>query len=105
MSKLEELEIPSPPPSEGERAIEFIRFWVTNGIDHVALNSGVFAPEDEARQWGFIIADIAKHAVRAMQLNDASRGSPEQMLAEIEAGFVFRLKQEVGFIGKLRERN
>jgi hypothetical protein len=105
MAGFEELEIPSPAPQDSERAVEFIRFWVTGNRDYVALNSGIFNPKDEARQWGFILADIAKHAIHAMQLNDASMGSSDQLLAEIEAGFSHRVKTQTEFIGQLGERN
>jgi hypothetical protein len=76
---------------EGE-AVEFIRFWVAGGVDHVILNVGVFAASDEARYWGMICADIAKHAVRGMQQDDPSRGSADQMMAQLQKGFADRIE-------------
>ena len=92
--ELRELEIPDGVFEEEDDAVEFIRFWVAGGKDHVTLNIGVFESKDEARQWGYIIADIAKHAVRGMQQDDASRGSPEQMMGEIQKGYFERLEHE-----------
>ena len=103
-TSLKELEIPESIFEDGEaEATEFVRFWVCSGNDHVMLNIGSFKPpEHEPRQWGFIMADIARHAVRGMQQDDPSRGTPEQMLAEIERGFRERLEKALDFSGQLQ---
>jgi len=90
--ELRELQVPDGVFDEEGEAVEFIRFWIAGGQDHVTLNMGVFAPEDEAKSWGMIMADLAKHAVRGMQQDDPSRGTPEQMMAELQKGFFERLE-------------
>lgn len=91
---LSSLDIPNTVEAD-EGGQEYVRFWIANKTDHVSLYIGGFDPaETEPRQWGHIMADIAKHAVRGMQLDDPTRGSPEQMLAEIEHGFFERLQHE-----------
>jgi len=98
-----ELEIPDSMFEDQETdAIEFVRFWICNQSDHVTLNIGGTDPEAEPEMWGNIIADIASHAVRGMQQDDASRGTPEQMLAEIERVFLERIGKERDLSGQLK---
>lgn len=99
MTKLHELDIPDSLVDE-EEAIEFVRFWIGGGEDHVTLNIGAFDPENEAASWGMIAADIVKHAIRGMCQDDPSR-SPETLLAEIEAAFNGRLRDTVDLTGQL----
>jgi len=101
--ELRELQIPDGVFDEEGAAVEFIRFWVAGSKDYVTLNMGGFEPKDEARQWGYIVADIAKHAVRGMQQDDPSRGTPEQMMAEIQKGYFERLEHEgVNLTGQIK---
>lgn len=101
---LEELEIPDSIFGDGEtEGTEFVRFWICAGKDHVVLRIGSLQPPNaEPRQWGYIMADIARHAVRGMQQDDPSRGSPEQMFAEIEHGFRERFGQHLSFTGQIQ---
>jgi hypothetical protein len=97
-------ELSIPPGVEGEPgAVELIRFWIADGADHVNLNIGLFAPDDEPAFWGSIIADIAKHAVNGMMQEDPSRDEAV-LMAQIEAGFARRLAQTVNFTGRLSGR-
>jgi hypothetical protein len=85
---------------------ELIRFWVSGGIDHVSILVGTFEPaEDEPRMWGWILADIAKHAVRALRQDKPNVGSVEELVAQIEAGFSERMSQNPDLTGQLQGRN
>jgi hypothetical protein len=99
-----ELDIPDSVFQDQEpKGVEFVHFWVCDGNDHVALNIGSFQPpEDEPRQWGYIMADIARHAVRGMEQDDPSRGTSAEIFAEIERGFRERLEKDLDFSGQLR---
>jgi hypothetical protein len=98
---MRELEIPLGVHKDGN-AQEFIRFWVCDETDHVSLNVGGFVDNsNEAETWGSILADVAWHAINAMQQDDPSRGTPEQMLAQIELGFSRRFKFERNMSGQL----
>jgi hypothetical protein len=102
MSTLNELDIPDGV-TEAKDATELIRFWVANGEDFVSLRPGVFAPEHEPGHWGMIIADIAKHAVRAMTQNDPSLNT-EDLFREIEDGFMGRLEAVANYTGNIKRR-
>jgi hypothetical protein len=91
-TELHELDIPDGVFEAEGPAIEFVRFWVAGGEDHVTLKIGSFDSTEEAGNWGMVLADLAKHAVRGMQQDDPSRGTPEQMLAEIQKAFFARLE-------------
>ncbi|MEM9939159.1 MAG: DUF5076 domain-containing protein [Pseudomonadota bacterium] len=102
---MKELDVP-PEVMLDNDAIEFVRFWVANNEDHVSLFIGAFdPPEDEPRMWGYIMADVAKHAVRGMMQDDPGRGTPEELMAQIEAGFFERLKQNPDLSGMLKGAN
>jgi hypothetical protein len=102
--KLDELVIPTSIfDDEEDIADEFVRFWICNGNDHVTLRIGSLGPpEDEPVQWGHIAADIARHAVRGMLQDDPTRGTAEQLFAEIERGFRERLLKDLNFTGQLQ---
>jgi hypothetical protein len=105
-NELKPLEIPDSIFEDQETdAIEFVRFWICNQSDHVTLNIGGADADAEVEMWGNIVADIASHAVRGMQQDDPSRGSAEQMLAEIERVFCERLKKERSLSGQLKATN
>jgi hypothetical protein len=100
-----ELDIPEGVDPEHNPS-ELIRFWVSGGIDHVSLRFGTFEPaEDEPRMWGWILADIAKHLVRALRQDDPSRGSVEELISQIEAGFGERTSQNPDLLGRIVGRN
>ena len=91
---------------EGDNTQEFIRFWVVDGYDHVSMNIGGFENNaDEAYIWGNILADIALHAVNGMSQNDASRGTPEQMLKDIMTGYEDRIENKPKLTGELGKEN
>ena len=91
---------------EGENTQEFVRFWVADGYDHVSMNIGGFEDNtDEAYMWGNILADIAWHAVNGMSQNDTSRGTSQQMLDDIMAGYKDRIKSKPKLTGELGKEN
>src|SRR5690606_10837204 len=62
-----ELIIP-PPATRDMAAIEMIRVWIAEKGLHSTINIGVYKENghNEARAWGIILADIAKHISNAM---------------------------------------
>jgi hypothetical protein len=84
-----ELHIPSGVESSDD-AGEFVRFWIADGSDLVALHVGAMG-ENEPDQWGMILADISIHVVRALQ-QMGSHASDEELRAQIEKGYLQRLK-------------
>ena len=98
---MRELVIP-PAAFEDADSIEFIRFWVAGGQDHVSLHIGGMGEHDhEAMQWGMMLADISTHIVRGM-VQDGSPDSEEVLRAKIEQGYLTRLKRkDVNFTGSL----
>lgn len=102
---LRELAIPRAVV-EGDKTQEFIRFWVSDGYDHVSMNIGGFEDNaNEAWMWGNILADIAWHAVNGMSQSDASRGTPKQMLKDIMAGYQDRIEDKPKLTGELGKEN
>jgi hypothetical protein len=100
-----ELDIPEGVDPEHNPS-ELIRFWVSGGIDHVSLLVGTFQPAgDEPRMWGWILADIAKHVVRALRQENPNSGSVEELVAQIEAGFGERISLNPDLIGQIQGRN
>jgi hypothetical protein len=99
MSRLDELDIPAGVDRE-TGAQELVRFWVSDGADHVSLKVGLFKDEDEPAIWGCVAADIVKHAVRAM-MQDAPGRTESGLVAEIEKAFRARLEEAVGISGQL----
>ena len=100
MTKLDPLDIPDGIYEEQEGR-ELVRFWISDGVDHVSLKVGLFERDNEPSIWGSVAADIAKHAVRGMVQDDPTRD--EQLLyAQIEQAFLERLKEKANFQGQLR---
>ena len=95
---MEELVIPVEPDGT-EEAKEFIRFWIAGGKEYISLNVGMMG-ENEAKQWGMMLADLASHVVRALQ-QDGSLHSDEALLAEIERGYLGRIKSKMNHTGSL----
>ena len=91
MQSLSELELPASI-SEATEADEFIRFWIADGEDHVALRVGAMG-EHEVSQWGMILADISVHIIHALRL-DGSPKSEEAARAEMERAYLERLKDK-----------
>lgn len=97
-----ELEIPGEV-FDAENAFELVRFWAADGEDVVQLFVGSMGDE-EPKMWGFILADIASHAINALGQNDPSL-DPETVRAQIEQGFRERMEQRVGVSGQIGGRS
>lgn len=97
-----ELELPSEV-LESDDAFELLRFWVVDNEDVVQLYVGSMG-EDEPKLWGFILADIARHAILALGQNDPSLNR-EALRAQIEQGFRERMEQRVGVSGQIGGRS
>ncbi|MEP3889692.1 MAG: DUF5076 domain-containing protein [Hellea sp.] len=95
------------PPAvyDASHAVELVRFWVADGIDHVSLRIDAASTESEQSSephtWGVILADIAKHAVNAITQSTFDENTKEQIFAQLEQGFAERLKEKVNFSGQL----
>lgn len=89
---MRELVIP-PEVFESDEAGEFIRFWIAGGRPHISLYVGGM-DDEEVRQWGMMLADITAHAIRALRQN-GSPLSESELLAQIEQGYLSRLKDEL----------
>lgn len=98
---MNELELPAEV-FESEEAFELLRFWAVDGEDVVQLYVGALG-DDEPKMWGFILADIAKHAINALGQSDPSL-DPEMVRAQIEQGFRERMEQRVGVSGQIGGR-
>lgn len=101
MADINDLDRPDGADTARDDATEFVRFWVVDGQDHVALRIGAFPPETEAMSWGAIAADIVKHALRAMVMEDQSRDETA-LIEEVEAAFHQRLAEAVDTTGRLQ---
>lgn len=97
-----ELELPAEV-LESEDAFELLRFWAVDGDDVVQLYVGSMG-EEEPEMWGFILADIARHAIQALGQNDPSL-DPESVRAQIEQAFRERMEQRVGVSGQIGGRS
>ena len=75
-----------PPAAERDRAaFELLRVWVAEGDQHVSLRAGVF---EDARGWGIVLADLARHIANAEALGRKGLNREEfleQMLESFEA--------------------
>ncbi len=82
---------------------EFARVWLGGGMAHVSLNIGGMGDDadQEARQWGWILADIAAHVVRGMQQNEIDAKNSDVILALIEQGFKEQLSEGSAITGSL----
>lgn len=98
---MNELDLP-PEIFEAEEAFELLRFWAVDGEDVVQLYVGSMG-EEEPKMWGFILADIARHAINALGQNDPSLDA-ETLRARIEQGFRERMEQRIGVSGQIGGR-
>lgn len=85
---MQDLEIPLL--EKPEEAIEMIRFWIDGDQDSVMLKVGVMG-DGEPEQWGMILADVARHAVRGMQQYYPEL-SEEDLHKRIRDGFLRRMQ-------------
>jgi hypothetical protein len=96
-------ELPLPIAPDADDAHEMIRFWILDGESHLSLNIGLFAPEDEARMFGSMLADIALHAVRGMtQANPDLLTRKTELFAEMDLAYRERLTQSPEPTGTLQ---
>jgi hypothetical protein len=99
---MNELELPAEV-IESDDAFELLRFWTVDGEDVVQLFVGALG-DDEPKMWGFVLADIARHAILALGQNDPSL-DPATVRAQIEQGFRERMEQRVGVSGQIGGRS
>ena len=97
----EELAIPVPPNAEAP--FEMARLWIEGGQSFVALNFGLFDEDDELKLWGGLAADLIAHVVRA-HLLDGRAGTPDEVLAAVEAGLRERLADNPTMSGQFANR-
>ena len=99
--ELENLDIPTiDEPTEWAR--EYVRFWVVDGVDHVALRIGSLSNSgDEPEQWGCVVADIVKHVINGLILDNPESGTQLELLSRIESGYRDRMKSEAKLSGRL----
>ena len=103
MSNLRELPVPNELTPE-THAHELIRFWVTNGRDHMSLRVGLFGKEREAQIWGHLIADLAAHAARAISQQEKSPERAPVYMAQIAQAFANRLTENPEITGKTQSQ-
>ncbi|MAT72219.1 MAG: hypothetical protein CMJ58_22160 [Planctomycetaceae bacterium] len=85
---------PLDPPhviEDDPRATELLRLWAANGKLTVAMNVGCWHEQghDEARAWGVVAADFAKHVARA--LSQRYGESQADVIEEFRAAFLAEL--------------
>ncbi|MGJ8559951.1 MAG: DUF5076 domain-containing protein [Litorimonas sp.] len=104
---IEELEVP-PEVVDAEWAVEVLRFWIADGVDHLslkidAINQGE-GGHHGASVWGSILADIARHVVNACSQDVNNEANREQLLAMIERGFYERIEEkfDASVVGSLK---
>ncbi len=88
----DELHPLEPPPTilEAESGVEFIRFWISGGVEHVALKIGAMG-ETEASQWGMMLADLSVHVIKGLQHKNPELRA-DDLRASIEAAYRGRLE-------------
>lgn len=99
------------PPVEAlaaKDAQEVLRFWIADGIDHLALRINAVRSADGeyhgAEIWGSLLADVARHVVNAFEQDFDNKGSQEELYAYLYKGFNERLSHKAGdaVVGKLQ---
>lgn len=86
-----------------ERAQELLRFWIGDNDDYVSLRVGVMG-EQEPEQWGYVLADIARHIVNAVHQDQPSLRA-EEILSRMQDGFEHRMSMKPSLAGKLEFPN
>ena len=81
------LSIPKQATSDAH-SYELARVWVANKGLHCALRIGAFSEQgiDETQAWGIVLADISRHAARAISRD--SHASEEEVRQRILISFV-----------------
>src|SRR5438552_12293774 len=69
-------------------ATEMLRLWAAHNKLNVAINIGSYEEtgHDEAKAWGIILADLAKHVARA--LHQANGRAPDETIEVIRELFL-----------------
>ncbi len=90
--RIRALDVPGAVEVNGE-GLEMVRFWVSGNVDHSSLRVGATGdPPREIAMWGFILADLAKHAVTALRAEYPDGPAPQQVLEQMMGAFAERLK-------------
>jgi len=89
--------------SECKQAQELLRIWIGDGADYVSLRVGVMG-DNEPEQWGYILADIARHVINAVH-QDKPELSAETILTRMQEGFEQRMEMKPSIAGKLEFPN
>jgi uncharacterized protein DUF5076 len=79
-----------PAAEEADEAVEFVRFWLADGAEHVSLQVGSMGSR-EVEQWGMMLADLTIHIVRALRLHGEA-DAEEALRARMERAYLGRLK-------------
>ena len=82
---------PPPSVSSDPQATEMLRLWAVGGKLDVAINIGSYTERgfDEAKAWGTIMSDFARHLSRALAQRYGK--NEEQELAKIRDDFLREL--------------
>ncbi len=94
MTEQQSLDVP-PIAQRDKAAFELIRVWIAEGGQHVSLRSGVW---DDPAYWGVMLADLAKHIVKAHILQDESLDA-EDFLERLRQGFETEIDSETDEAG------
>lgn len=85
------LEIPQEV-FERPDARELVRFWISGGKDYCTLQGELWDREKEPMVWATVAADIMKHAILKLCIEDCSRERAE-LLAQMRTRFNARLDE------------
>lgn len=70
------------PPSASKEAIEIVRVWAGDGMQHVSLATDIW---DDPAAWGIMLVDLARHIAKSYE---SSSGVPsEKTISRIKEGF------------------
>lgn len=82
-----------PPVAQRDKAsFELLRVWIADKGQHVSLRSGVW---DDPAYWGMMLADLARHIVKAHTLQDDAIDE-EDFLERLRQGFETEMDNETG---------
>lgn len=83
---------PPPAATTDPNATELLRLWAANEKLNVVINIGAYHERgyDEARAWGIIASDFARHVARALAQRYGK--NEEQELAKIRDSFLQELE-------------
>lgn len=89
---------PPPEAKTDPNATELLSLWAANGKLNVVIHIGSYHKQghDEARAWGIIISDFARHVARALAQRYGK--NEEQELAKIQDTFLRELGEPTSAI-------